>query len=119
MTRAITYCMTLFPWKTHVSQCEPRSQGLGLYLLDDPFRRRLGQLRYQDMRKDAITQAITYWMTLFPWKIQVSQCKPRSHGLVLYLLDDPLRRRLGQLIYQNMRKEAMTRAITYWMTLFP
>ncbi len=60
MTRAITYWMTLpLNKKTQVSQFVPRSYGLGLYLLDDPFRRRLSQLRYQDMRKDAITQAFT------------------------------------------------------------
>jgi hypothetical protein len=69
------------------------------------------------MRKEAMTPDITYWMTLFPWKTQVSLYETRSHGMGLYLLDDPLRRRLGQLIYQDMRKEAMTRAITYWMSL--
>jgi hypothetical protein len=69
--------------------------------------------KYLYLRKEAMTRAITYWMTLFPWRTQVSLYETRNRGSGLSLLDDPVRRN------QDMRKEAMTQANTYWMTLFP
>ncbi len=83
------------------------------------FRRRRGRAEYYCIRQEAITRAITYWMTLFPRRTQVFLYETRSNGSGLYLLDGPFHRKLGQLRYPDTRKEAMTRAITYWMTLFP